>query len=264
MQKLLSIFPGLAEFDFALLKTDQVDVALLRANRASLINVEDLKLNVFVMHTGKVQDQLPDASDTECPGAAPTPTARKGGAVTRAGSLTQSLSVKSGHLASSPKGIEPRATFIPMSTGLYFDFTDHTLFGGNWWEVCPSFFDIATNARLVPMRGSRATFQSIESESRDIEVTIERSCCEVNVSSVPMKFCFANDPARPSRPMRFQSEGRSWSLRYVAPGRMARIELNGNAFVTRYSRRSFFALWWLVNHHATRGDEGYLLLQKAP
>lgn len=254
MIELLGIISNLVRID-----------SLSLGNRTTVTNVGNL--NIIVMQTGKEQEQSSDVLNSGCQDVVPAPPAKKSDVVTCAGSSPQSPYDKSKHHASLlPKDLEVRETVLPMSIGLYFDFTAYTLFKDNWWEKCPPFFDIAANAKLVPMCGSCANFKSVESESRSIEVKFTSCCCEVTLSHDSMetrKLCFSIDSKSPSRPVSCQSDDQSWSLRYVTPRGMARIELNGNAFVTRYSSRSFSALWWLINHHEVRGDEGYLLLQKA-
>ena len=161
---------------------------------------------------------------------------------------------------SSNSDIQEEASILPFMTGIYLRFIDPKDFAPKWWDSCPSQIDIIPNVRMVPILGQSSCFASLESEERKIQVTITPGLFLVKQSRRTMKFPL---PLHPQKPNRTDcSESSSWSLRYIPPSRLTKLNFNANHIIVQYHNHHVSKMWWLVNHHKSRGDAAYLLLQK--
>ena len=249
-EELISLIPSLA----------RVDITLLKATRASLINIENLNVNLLLTSTGRQASHQtrtrPDnafgsenLSDTIATENSDQPT-----------SPTLLLKIPSG--ASQEEEVEMRvqSTPIPFRSGLYFDFSDHEYFSEDWWKASPHYVDIAHNLRFVPFRDSTCIFPSIESVERNISIRILAKKMLISRNHGSIHFELDISPRISTRALTFLSGQQHWSLRYLPPARILKLSLNDTGLIVTYRKKSFSSFWWLVNHHLARGDEGYLLM----
>ena len=255
LEQLISLIPALAN----------VDLTLLRATHAGLITIENAHLNQFnILITGS---RPGSSSDPSFRPADPHSSKHPGGQ----GPVPISSPLSSGtwplRIAADPDtpgqdSVYLQPLSIPFSTGLHIDLSHPARYSSDWWSTPPSFQDIARNMRFVPLLASLHLFPSLESPERIITVRIDPEAISISRPADQISFLIPLTENISSRTLHFMSNDRHWSLRYLRPNVISKLTLNDSVTTVQYRRASFDQLWWLVNHHPSRGDQGYLLMKK--
>lgn len=252
LDQLSSILPCLAK----------VDLNLLKASRASLINIEDLNVNILLTFDWGDDLRLPGTKEPEVSDGHSVDDCKL---INKDQiSPTLFLRVPSSGNSNSEAEIQIQNRILPFNTGLYFDFTNDTYFGQDWWESCPIYQDVIPKVRFVPFLGPNHTFPSLESSDREftIEITSNKLSIYREHGSVDISVNLEPVASTQINRYKFNFNSRKWSLRYLPSIEITKLSANGVDFIVQYQEKIFSTLWWLVHHHETRGDEGYLILNK--
>ena len=254
LEQLISFIPALAN----------IDITLLRASNAGLVTIENASVNQFnVLITGSRLERLPpDEPRTTAKSSSHSPQPQNHDSpLPHPGPLSLRIPALDTDPGNTSIHLQPLS--IPFSTGLHFDFTDDTGHPANWWHSTPTYLDMARNLRFVPFLGPNHSFPSLESPERIITVRLTSEALQISRQADRIHFSVPLDKKLSSRTLRFTSNSRHWSLRYLRPNILSKLEVNAQTITIQYRRSAFNQLWWLTNHHPSRGAQCYLLLHKA-
>ncbi len=231
-------------------------------SRNSIINIENINTNIVLSFTGRNRGNsespnqenafLPERNSTD------SSSGRQQDKIIP----TLSLKITPDPANGSNSEVKIEKAILPFDTGLYFNFNDPAFFNVGWWQNCPQFVDITPNVRFVPFSGETQDIPSLEIQGRTINLKLKKDSLCIRREFDGMDFTLNLNPEMPAGTLRTSSRKHNWSLKYIPPTRIVKLPLNNADIIVRYRKSCFSSLWWLVNHHKTRGDEAYLILHK--